>query len=123
MTAKTTDRFMGSIIPLPGTPYQFHKVDSVNWQIEYVSTVPATNKRGVPNATAGQVKTEALSYHPTLGKACKYLAGHLADEDVEANEDTIDTLEVYARRLREIGQDIEDAVNEYTKEDKARIRA
>ena len=122
MNTKTTDRFMGSVIELPGTPYRIAKLDDLNWCIQRLYTVPATNaKTGKPNATAGAEGCENLSYHPTLGKACKYLAGHLADEGESGSDDLIDTLETYANRLRRIGQEIEDAVNEYTGEGKARV--
>lgn len=122
MNAKTTDRFMGSVIDLPGTPYRIAKLDDINWAIVRDWIIPAVNeKTGKPNATAGEQRSENLSYHPTLGKACKYLAGHLADEGEAGSEDLIDTLETYANRLRRIGQEIEDAVNEYTGEGKARV--
>lgn len=100
MSTNDERRFSGCTIQ-HGSNFRFHKADDLNW----ICQKRRVAKKG---KNAGVEVWENLSYHPTLGIACKYLAQNLADESVD-----VEDLMGYADRLLRIGKDIEETCNEF----------
>lgn len=106
MSSKDQARFTGCTIPFSDT-MRFHKTDDTNWVVQVSRVVPLVDKKGKPNKLGGQTIWENMTYHATLGQACKTAAQHIADgSDAE-------TLDDYASRLTRIGRDMEEAINTY----------
>ena len=97
---------MGCTINI-NTNLRFHKADDLNWIIQASRVVPLVDKKGKPNKRGGETIWENLSYHATLGQACKIAAGKMADGMVA------ESLGDYADRLTRIGRDMEEAINAY----------